>query len=77
MPIFVKLGPPKFRRFLMRLVPHKAVRRTQEIVDTMYRTSVDIFERKRSALQQGDEAVLQQVGRGKDIMSILCRCHFS
>jgi len=75
MPIFVKLGPPKFRRFLMRLVPHKAVRRTQEIVDTMYRTSVDIFERKRSALQQGDEAVLQQVGRGKDIMSILLKAN--
>jgi hypothetical protein len=60
----------------MGLVPHKAIRRTQEIVDIMDRTSVEIFERKRSALQQGDEAVLQQIGHGKDIMSILCRCHF-
>jgi hypothetical protein len=77
MPIFVKLGPPRFRRFLMKLVPHKSVRKTQEIVDVMNRTSVEVFERKKIALQQGDAAVLQQVGRGKDIMSILCRCQFS
>jgi tRNA A37 methylthiotransferase MiaB len=73
MPILVKLGTPRFRRFLMGLVPHKAVRRTQEIVDVMDRTSIQIFEHKRLALQQGDEAVLKQVGRGKDIMSILCK----
>jgi len=77
MPIFVKLGPPRFRRFLMGLVPHKAIRRTQEIVDIMDRTSVEIFERKRSALQQGDEAVLQQIGHGKDIMSILLKANMA
>ena len=75
-PFFVKLGPPGFRRFLMQLIPNKSVRMTREIVDVMYRTSVQIFEHKRLALQQGDESVLQRVGRGKDIMSILCRCHF-
>ncbi|KIM86621.1 hypothetical protein PILCRDRAFT_815850 [Piloderma croceum F 1598] len=75
MPILVKLGTPRFRRFLMGLVPHKAVRRTQEIVDVMDRTSIQIFEHKRLALQQGDEAVLKQVGRGKDIMSILLKAN--
>jgi hypothetical protein len=60
----------------MKLVPNKTVRRTQDIVDIMDRTSVELFQRKKLALQQGDEAVLAQVGRGKDIMSILCMCQF-
>jgi hypothetical protein len=77
MPSFVKLGTPGFRRLLLKLVPHKSVRRTRDIVDIMDKTSVEIFEQKRRALEQGDQAVLQQVGRGKDIMSILCRSRFS
>jgi len=77
MPIFVKLGPPCFRRFMMGIVPIKFVRRTQEIVDVMDKTSVEIYEHKMLALQQGDEAVLQQVGRGKDITSILRMCSLS
>ena len=76
MHIFVKLGPPPFRRFVMKLIPNKAVGRTQEIVDIMDRTSIEIFELKKLALQQGDDAVLKQVGHGKDIMSILCMCQF-
>ena len=75
-PFLVRLGPPGFRRFIMKLVPNKTVRRTQDIVDIMDRTSVELFQRKKLALQQGDEAVLAQVGRGKDIMSILCMYQF-
>lgn len=33
--------------------------------------SREILEAKRAALRAGDEAVKQQVGEGKDIMSIL------
>jgi hypothetical protein len=42
----------------------------------MDRTSIQIFEAKKLALQKGDEAVLQQGGRGKDIVSILCMYKF-
>lgn len=38
----------------------------------MYKTSVDIFESKKAALALGDEAVMKQVGEGKDIISVLC-----
>ena len=38
----------------------------------MDRTSTEVFEQKKKALQAGDEAVTKQVGEGKDIMSILC-----
>ena len=35
------------------------------------RRSVEIYEDKKRALRQGDEAVMKQIGEGKDIMSIL------
>lgn len=31
-----------------------------------------IFDEKKRALSEGEEAVVRQVGKGKDIMSILC-----
>jgi hypothetical protein len=38
----------------------------------MHNTSVDIIESRKLALEQGKEAMSMQVGRGKDIISILC-----
>ena len=38
--------------------------------------SNDIFRKKREALEKGDEAMLRQVGMGKDIMSVLCKRSF-
>ncbi len=38
----------------------------------MHNTSVEIFEAKKRALGEGDEAVERQVAMGKDVMSILC-----
>lgn len=72
-PFFVRFGPPSFRRFLLKLVPHQTVKKIHKIVDVMDKTSTEIFETKKLALQNGDEVVLQQVGHGKDIMSILCK----
>lgn len=42
------------------------------IVDIMYKTSVDIINSKRRALEEGDEETERQVAKGKDILSILC-----
>jgi hypothetical protein len=68
---FVKLGPPRFRRFLVDLLPFKNARRLRDIIDIIHNTSVEILEAKRRALKEGDEAVAKQIGRGKDIISIL------
>jgi hypothetical protein len=67
----VKLGPPSFRRFLVDLLPFESVRRLRDIVDIIHNTSVNIFEAKRRALMEGDEGVVKQIGRGKDIISVL------
>jgi hypothetical protein len=68
----VKLGPPNFRKFIVDILPFENVRRLRNIVDIIHNTSVEILEAKKRALKEGGEAVANQVGGGKDIMSILC-----
>ena len=41
------------------------------LVDIFHNTSVEIYEAKKHALQQGDEALATQIAQGKDIISIL------
>lgn len=66
-----KVGTPKFRRWIVDTIPHKNLHAVRDIVDVIYNTSMEIFEGKKKALDDGDEALANQVGRGKDIMSIL------
>ena len=67
----LKIGTPKFRRFIMDLLPWKSLHEIRDIVDVLHNTTVEIFEAKKKALEEGDEAVTQQIGQGKDFMSIL------
>lgn len=55
----------------MELFPDKNVQEMKVIVDTLEMRSKEILEGKREALRAGDEALKQQIGEGKDIMSIL------
>ena len=71
LPYLPDFGSPALRRKLVEMVPHEGLQRMKAFVDTMHRRSVEIFREKQLALQRGDEAVMKQVGEGKDIMSIL------
>ncbi|KAI0760472.1 cytochrome P450 [Fomes fomentarius] len=77
LPYVIDVGPPWLRRKILELIPHKGLQELKAIVDTMHRRSVEIFEEKKRALEKGDEAVTQQVGEGKDIMSILLRANMA
>lgn len=57
----------------MKCIPIPGMRKIVDIVDVMDRTSRDVLSAKKQALSQGGEAVLRQVGAGKDIMSVLCK----
>ena len=46
-------------------------------MDVLNNTAIEIFEKKKKALEEGDESVTQQIGKGKDIMSILSASAFS
>lgn len=74
MPRLTRIGTPAFRKFLVDLMPFEAIAGMKEIVNVLHDTSVLIFETKKKALAAGDEAVENQIGKGKDIISILSEC---
>ena len=78
-PIVSKIGTPSFRRAVVDLIPSEHIKKIRDIVDVFYSTSVEIFESKKKALREGDQALAAQIGRGKDIISILSKnpCIFS
>ncbi|KAK7466375.1 hypothetical protein VKT23_005099 [Stygiomarasmius scandens] len=69
----LKFGTPEFRRLVINLVPIQSVHDVRDMADYMWALSEEIYESKKRALTEGDEAVVNQIGRGKDIMSILMR----
>jgi hypothetical protein len=71
LPVLVKFGPPRFRRFIVDHLPFKNTQQLRDVVDIMHGTSVEILKSKELALQEGDEAMMHQIGRGRDIISLL------
>jgi len=74
LPTLVKIGSPRLRRFVVDTLPWKSLHELRDLSNVLYETSVEILESKKAALEAGDEAVRQQVGEGKDILSILSMC---
>ena len=72
LPYVAEFGSPAFRRWILDMFPHKGAQKVKSIVDVMHQRSVEIYQSKKEALEQGDEAVTQQIGEGRDLMSILC-----
>jgi hypothetical protein len=68
-----RIGTPKFRRFILDLIPWKTLHQIRDIADVIHNTAVEIINSKKRALEDGDEAVARQIGQGKDILSILSR----
>jgi hypothetical protein len=56
---------------MMNLLPWKTLHELRDAVNTLHVLSDEAIESKKSAFKRGDDAVLEQVGEGKDIMSIL------
>ncbi|CAL1698257.1 unnamed protein product [Somion occarium] len=75
LPFVGHLGPPGFRRKVLEIYPNKNVQKMKDLVDTLYSQAVSIFNAKKAALENDDEAVHEQVGEGKDIMSLLLRAN--
>ncbi|EGO03012.1 hypothetical protein SERLA73DRAFT_176502 [Serpula lacrymans var. lacrymans S7.3] len=75
LPLAVKLSSASFRKRLTDIIPWKPLRELRDIVDIMAQTSTTVFEAKKVALQEGDEAVMRQVGQGRDIISILLKAN--
>jgi len=68
-----EIGTPRFRRFVVDVLPWPTLHELRDIIDTMHNTSVEVVESKKRALKGGDEAIAKQIGQGKDVISILMR----
>ncbi|KAG0706187.1 cytochrome P450 [Suillus ampliporus] len=77
LPFLIHVGPPNFRRFIVNIFPWKALKEISGIIDVMDKTSAKVFEEKKRAVLEGNEASLHQIGQGKDIMSILLRANMN
>ncbi|EIM84927.1 cytochrome P450 [Stereum hirsutum FP-91666 SS1] len=75
LPWFSNIGTPTFRRYIAQNLPFKRLNRLVELSDIMDETSNAILSAKRKALEKGDDAVVHQVGEGRDIMSILMKAN--
>ncbi|KAF9224530.1 cytochrome P450 [Gyrodon lividus] len=77
LPYVVNIGSANFRKYILKKTPWGPVQEMSRIADIMDKTSTEVFEAKKRALAAGDEVVMQQVGQGKDIMSILLRANMA
>ncbi|KAF5375312.1 hypothetical protein D9757_009677 [Collybiopsis confluens] len=70
-PRMAGIGTPKFRRFIVNLLPWKDLHHVRDMVDYMHEVASEIYKEKKKVFEGGDEAITQQTGRGKDLISIL------
>lgn len=67
------LFPLDVLRAAASVFPWKVVRHMQAISDNVYQTSREVLRKKGEAIKLGDAAVRQEIGEGKDLISILRR----
>ncbi|KAM5542771.1 hypothetical protein V8D89_003732 [Ganoderma adspersum] len=72
-PVVVKLGPARFRRFLLDRFPSKPIQHMKTVSDVMHQRSLEIYNEKKAAIGRGDQETLMAVGEGKDMLSILLK----
>jgi cytochrome P450 len=75
LPLLVKITPTNFRSWLAKIAPSKRVQKIRDIVNIMDQTSVEVFKAKKVALQQDDDGLSKDFGKGKDIMTILLKAN--
>ncbi|EIM90577.1 cytochrome P450 [Stereum hirsutum FP-91666 SS1] len=75
LPYLSNIGTAAFRRWIIRLIPSKNIQALVEAADTMDESSKKIFDEKKAALKRGDDAVVHQIGEGRDILSILMQAN--
>ncbi|KAI0314380.1 cytochrome P450 [Amylostereum chailletii] len=75
LPFVTRYGSPSVLRWLAERAPSQALRDMVKISDTLDRKSREVLERKRALFAQGDDMAVNQIGGGKDLMSILLKAN--
>ncbi|EIM84926.1 cytochrome P450 [Stereum hirsutum FP-91666 SS1] len=69
------LGTTTMRRWVARNIPWPDFNRLAYLTDIIDETSREILGSKMAALEKGDDAVVHQVGEGRDILSVLLKAN--
>ncbi|TDL24467.1 cytochrome P450 [Rickenella mellea] len=69
--------PRIVRRKFMEWSPFPGFQRIRKVVDTIHMASIQVYMNKKEGLARGDDAIVQQIGKGKDIISILMRANMA
>ena len=70
-PYVDRIFHPKILKFLGRALPLPQLHHFMDMSDTLYSKSKSIHETKKRLLELGDDAIVRQIGDGKDIISLL------
>ncbi|KIK62396.1 hypothetical protein GYMLUDRAFT_41833 [Collybiopsis luxurians FD-317 M1] len=73
LPVVVKIGTPKLRRLVVDLIPWKDLHRVRDMVDYMHGLALKIYNDKKHSMEKDEETLYEQVGKGKDLISILMK----
>ncbi|KAJ3874013.1 cytochrome P450 [Lentinula edodes] len=73
LPLSMKVLPTNVRTFIMNITPWKTLHDVRDMVNYMHELSVEIYDEKKRAFEEGDEAVVRQIGKGKDLLSIMMK----
>jgi cytochrome P450 len=73
LPWGLRLFSTKVRTFIMNATPWKTLHEVRDMVNYMHQLSGEIYQEKKCALEEGDEAMLKQIGQGKDLLSIMMK----
>jgi hypothetical protein len=73
-PWAVKLGPAWVRRLIVAAMPLEHVTLLKHFSDILWNTANEVLTSKQDAVSKGDASMAEQIGQGKDIMSILRNC---
>jgi len=66
-----KVFPARILRFLGESVPWPTLNHIIKVLDSIHMHSRAIYEKKASLIASGDATTKTQLGKGKDILSIL------
>ncbi|KAF8164342.1 cytochrome P450 [Mycena galopus ATCC 62051] len=73
LPPLLRTTPASFRRWMINYIPLRDLWLARDLVNAMEDNSKIILAKKKSTISGDDVTLLEQIGQGKDIMSLLMR----
>ncbi|KAJ7932189.1 cytochrome P450 [Mycena leptocephala] len=73
LPLLLRTTPASFRRWMIDYIPLRDLWLARDLVNAMEDNSKNILAKKKATISGDDATLLEQIGQGKDIMSLLMR----